>query len=272
MAKYASEVVKQAQAWLGYKESNGTHKKIIDVYNSQRPIPVGYRVKYTDAWCATFVSAVFVKLGYLSICPSECSCPRMVTLCKKMGIWIENENRVPNPGEIIFYDWDDRSNYATTENTGSPEHVGIVEKVVDGIIYIIEGNYSNSVKRRKISVNGRYIRGFAAPKYDAEPNAPAAPSTPATPAAPTTPAAPATPAPTTVTITMPILKKGSKGESVKAVQRMLHCLGYKIGTVNPIDGSFGVKVEAAVKAFQKKKGVPQTAEVDEATWNEFLKG
>ena len=121
-------------------------------------------------------------------------------------------------------------------------------------------------------MNGRYIRGFAAPKYDAEPNAPAAPSTPATPAAPTTPAAPATPAPTTVTITLPILKKGSKGESVKAVQRMLHCLGYKIGTVNPIDGSFGVKVEAAVKAFQKKKGVPQTAEVDEATWNEFLKG
>jgi hypothetical protein len=60
MAKYASEVVKQAQAWLGYKESDGTHKKIIDVYNSQRPIPVGYRVKYNDAWCATFVSAVFV--------------------------------------------------------------------------------------------------------------------------------------------------------------------------------------------------------------------
>lgn len=31
----------------------------------------------------------------------------MIALCKKMGIWIENENRVPNPGEIIFYDWDD---------------------------------------------------------------------------------------------------------------------------------------------------------------------
>lgn len=269
MAKYASEVVKQAQAWLGYKESNGTHKKIIDVYNSQRPIPVGYRVKYNDAWCATFVSAVFVQLGYLSICPSECSCPRMITLCKKMGIWIENENRVPNPGEIIFYDWDDSSSYASKDNTGSPEHVGIVEKVVDGIIYIIEGNYSNSVKRRKISVNGRYIRGYAAPKYDAEPNAPATPVVPSTPAAPTTPVAPA---PTTVTITLDILEKGSKGEQVKAVQRMLYCLGYKIGSNNPIDGSFGSMTDTAVRAFQKKRGIPQTGKVDAATWKEFLKG
>ncbi len=63
MAKYASKVVEQAKAWLGYKESNGTHKTIIDVYNSHKPLARGYKVKYTDAWCATFVSAVAVKLG-----------------------------------------------------------------------------------------------------------------------------------------------------------------------------------------------------------------
>jgi hypothetical protein len=186
-----------------------------------------------------------------------------------MGIWIENENRVPNPGEIIFYDWDDSSSYSSKDNTGSPEHVGIVEKVVNGIIYIIEGNYSNSVKRREISVNGRYIRGYAAPKYDAEPNAPAAPAMPSAPAAPTTPVAPA---PTTVTITLDILEKGSKGEQVKAVQRMLYCLGYKIGSNNPIDGSFGSMTDAAVRTFQKNRGIPQTGKVDAATWKEFLKG
>ena len=33
MSKYASKVVGQAQAWIGKKESNGSHKEIIDVYN-----------------------------------------------------------------------------------------------------------------------------------------------------------------------------------------------------------------------------------------------
>jgi len=34
------------QSWLGYSESNGKHKIIIDMYNSQSPLPVGYVVKY----------------------------------------------------------------------------------------------------------------------------------------------------------------------------------------------------------------------------------
>ena len=57
MAKLANTIVAQAQTWLGCKESDGSHKKIIDVYNSHKPLARGYAVKYTDAWCATFVSA-----------------------------------------------------------------------------------------------------------------------------------------------------------------------------------------------------------------------
>lgn len=165
MAKYASKVVEQAKSWLGYNEYDGSHKKIIDIYNAQRPLPVGYAVKYNDAWCATFVSAVAVKLGYTDIIPCECSCPRMITLFQKKGIWIEDENRTPNPGDIIFYDWQDNGN---GDNKGSSDHVGIVEKVDGNYIIVIEGNYSNSVKRRTLSVNGKYIRGYGVPKYDVE--------------------------------------------------------------------------------------------------------
>lgn len=43
--------------------------------------------------------------------------------------------------------------------------MGIVEKVSGTSITVIEGNYSDSVKRRTISVNGRYIRGYGVPKY-----------------------------------------------------------------------------------------------------------
>ena len=81
------------------------------------------------------------------------------------GIWIENENRVPNPGDIIFYDWDDNG---SGDNKGSADHVGIVEKVSGNIITVIEGNYNNCVARRNLEVNGKYIRGYGVPKYDAE--------------------------------------------------------------------------------------------------------
>ncbi len=165
MAKYASKVVNQAKAWIGKKESDGTHKAIIDTYNAHKPLARGYKVKYTDEWCATFVSAVSIKLGYTSIIPTECSCQKMIELFKKKGAWIENENRTPKPGEIIFYDWQDNGK---GDNKGAADHVGIVEKVSGGQITVIEGNYSSAVKRRILAVNGKYIRGYAVPTYDKE--------------------------------------------------------------------------------------------------------
>lgn len=166
MGRYASKVVEQARAWIGLKESNGTHKAIIDLYNSHTPLARSYKVKYTDSWCATFVSAVAIKLGYTKIIPTECSCQKMIDLFKNMGCWIENENRTPKAGDIIFYDWQDSG---TGDNKGWSDHVGIVEKVSLGRITVIEGNYNDSVKRRTIAVNGKYIRGYGVPRYDAEP-------------------------------------------------------------------------------------------------------
>ena len=226
MGKYASKVIEQAIAWLGFNESDGTHKKIIDVYNAQKPLPVGYKVKYTDEWCATFVSAVAVKLGYTDIIPPECSCLRMIDLFKAMGIWVEDENRTPNPGDIIMYDWQDNG---VGDNRGGADHVGIVEKVSGGKITVIEGNYKNGVNRRTLSVNGLYIRGYGVPKYDKE-----AAEKPAS-------------TPTTTTTT-----KDTKIDSVLEVQLWLNN-NYATG-LTP-DGLYGSRTKAAlVKALQKELG------------------
>ncbi len=165
MAKLASAVIAQARAWIGKKEADGTHKSIIDVYNTFAPLPRGYKVKYTDAWCATFVSAVAIKCGLTSIIPPECGCGQMIALFKNLGEWAESDSRTPTPGDVIFYDWDDTG---AGDNTGGPEHVGIVESVRNGNITVIEGNKNNAVERRTIAVNGRYIRGYGVPKYDKE--------------------------------------------------------------------------------------------------------
>jgi hypothetical protein len=163
MSKTANKVIEQARAWLGRNEASGTHKAIIDIYNSHKPLARGYKVKYTDAWCATFVSAVAIKLGYTDIIPTECGCEEMIKKFKGIGAWIENENRTPQPGEIVFYDWQDNGK---GDNVGYTDHVGIVEKVVGNTITIIEGNINNSVGRRVIKVNAKGLRGYATPKYD----------------------------------------------------------------------------------------------------------
>lgn len=163
--EYREKVVAIADEWYGCKESDGSHKKIIDVYNSQKSLPRNYKVKYTDSWCATFVSACFIKAGLTSLTGTECSCGKYVEKLKKLDSWVENDAYVPKLGDIIFYDWQDKSNYKTTDNKGWPDHVGIVYSVKDQNIKVIEGNYKDSVSYRSIKVNGRYIRGYGVPKY-----------------------------------------------------------------------------------------------------------
>ena len=61
MSCTSTQIINQAKSWIGCKESDGSHKKIIDVYNSQKSLARGYKAKYTDSWCAIFVSACAVK-------------------------------------------------------------------------------------------------------------------------------------------------------------------------------------------------------------------
>lgn len=160
-----SAIVSEAIGHIGVKEGSVLHHKIIDRYNSRKPLPRGYAVKYTDAWCATFVSYLAIVMGYTDIIPVECGCPQMISLAKTMGIWVEDDSYAPKPGDIMLYDWQDSGK---GDNAGTPDHIGLVEKITGNVITVIEGNYKDAVGRREIAVNGRYIRGYIVPRYDEE--------------------------------------------------------------------------------------------------------
>lgn len=156
------KVVAIMQSWVGIREGTAQHKAIVDLYNQYMPHPRGYKLTYNDAWCAATVSAAAIKAGYTDIMPVECSCSELIKLYKARGRWIENDAHIPNPGDLIIYDWQDSGK---GDNTGAPDHIGMVERVTGKTIIIIEGNCDNAVKRRTMTVDGRYIRGYACPDY-----------------------------------------------------------------------------------------------------------
>lgn len=59
---------------------------------------------------------------------------------------------VSKSGDIILFDWDDN---------GSANHVGIVEKVENNIVYTIEGNSTDDMCRQKeYSITSDFILGY----------------------------------------------------------------------------------------------------------------
>lgn len=162
-----SAVLALIESWVGKNEADGSYKEIIDIYNTYSPLPRGTKMQYGWAWCACTWSALMIKLGYTDIAPIEISCGYLIENAKAMGVWEENDAYVPNVGDAVLYDWDDDG---VGDNTGWPDHVGTVTYVNynEGYMVVTEGNYSNAVKKRTISLNGKYIRGFITPKYSSE--------------------------------------------------------------------------------------------------------
>ena len=160
-----NKVVNVMRGWLGFSEANGKFKAIIDLYNTQRPLPRGWKMLYTNEWCAATVTAAGIAAGLGDIILGECSCSRMIALYQAAGRWQEDDAYRPEPGDIIMYYWKDGKDFATTDCTASPNHVGIVEQVVGNTITVIEGNKGEAVARRTLAVNGRYIRGYCIPDY-----------------------------------------------------------------------------------------------------------
>ncbi len=157
-------VVRTATSHLGKNEADGSHKSILELYNSHEPLAMGYTVQETDSWCAAFVSAVAIQQELTGIIPTECGCERQIGLFQALGRWEERDSIIPLPGDIIYYDWDYTG---LGDCTGWADHVGIVVGTKWPFIKVIEGNKDDCVCYRYILINDPHIRGFGKPDYAA---------------------------------------------------------------------------------------------------------
>lgn len=103
-------------------------------------------------WCAIFVSWCSEQCGMLQ----DGSMPKFENVTVGMN-WFKERNQwlprgtVPSEGMIIFFDWN---------NDNHCNHVGMVEKAENGIVYTVEGNSNDEVRRNTYSVNSNVIMGY----------------------------------------------------------------------------------------------------------------
>lgn len=116
-----------------------------------------YGFSSREEWCACFVSWCADQCGYI-----EAGMIPKFSLCSAGMEWFESRGQfmdgsyVPATGDLVFFDW---------ENDGSVDHVGIVESVVDGNIYTVEGNSGDKVARRSYPIGYGQIVGYGIPAY-----------------------------------------------------------------------------------------------------------
>jgi hypothetical protein len=109
----------------------------------------------TTPWCAAWAMNLLRDNGVLDLdgLSNRNYCPTVKSWGKTEGIWKEGGQYSPQPGDAILFDWD---------KDGTADHIGIVEKVVNGQVYTIEGNSSNSVKKNSYSLSSGSIDGYLA--------------------------------------------------------------------------------------------------------------
>lgn len=125
-----SAVCKIAEGWLGRRESDGSHRLIIDYYDKFMR-PGDYVMQYSDPWCATFTSAVGMKVvnDFCLACkpyeliPSSAACDPKIVQYQRINRWVEDDTFLPQLGDEVFYDWQDDGQ---GDNHGSTDHVGLV--------------------------------------------------------------------------------------------------------------------------------------------------
>jgi len=116
-----------------------------------------YGYPYRVEWCVIFVSWCADQCGYLDegVLPKMEGVLPLVDWFRERDQW-QYRDYEPNPGDLIFYDW---------ENDGIADHVGIVERVENGLIYSVEGNVDDRCIENSHYAGTSSIYGFGLPQY-----------------------------------------------------------------------------------------------------------
>lgn len=248
-AEAKDRLIAVASAEVGYHEEGDNWTKYAAELD---PLGITYGNKQGLAWCGEFVLWCAYKAfgrenGLELMCSTD---PSGIPLCsagaeyfKKAGRWYTSN---PQRGDIIFFNY-----------SGGINHTGIVEFVSGGLVHTIEGNSSEMVARRVYAIGYVGIAGYGRPRWSIVSDTPED-ETPVEP----------DPQPAKVR-GVPMLRKGDRGETVKALKALLILRGCT-GGFKASNPNFGTNVEKAVIKFQTDNGLEVDGIVGDYTWSALL--
>jgi hypothetical protein len=240
--KAKERLIDWANKQIGYKEGSNNYNKYAENADLQKLY--GWKPQ-NEPWCDTFVDCGFCecfglamasKLTYQPIGKGSAACRYSA------GFYSANEAfyNTPQVGDQIFFYYE-----------GGINHTGIVTSVSGGLVHTVEGNTSDTVARRVYSTGSAVIAGYGRPDWTAViTDEPKEKETP-------------------VITGLPMLRRGDKGEVVRAAQFLLNGRKCSCG-IWGADGDFGPSTEAAVLAFQRRNGLEADGIIGPATWAVLL--
>ena len=266
MSCYVEKVISIAKDEVGYLEKANNSQLDSKTANAGRNnftkyardldnIPGFYNGrKQGFAWCDCFFDWLMVK-AYGVENAKRLLCQPSKSLgagCQFSMQYYKNKGQLkssPKIGDQIFF----------KNSSGNICHTGLVYAVDSAYVYTIEGNTSTAagvvangggVCKKKYKLNYNRIAGYGRPKYDAFKTVEN------------------TVEGVTCVMELNVLRKGSKGNSVKALQILLNGNGCNCGLT---DGDFGTSTHDAVVAFQKMQSLDADGVVGAQTWGKLLK-
>lgn len=156
MSTGSAKMISKAKSLLGASESNGKAQALVmRPYNKLTGRSLNVK---TCPWCQIFIvsceyQSKSVKAGY---CKSS-GCLQALNWYKKKKRF-KKRGVTPSVSWQVFYDF---------KGKGKPTHTGLIVKYNKSkkTITVIEGNKSNKVAYRTISISSKYILGYGLPYY-----------------------------------------------------------------------------------------------------------
>lgn len=139
---------------LGYREEKGQYTKYGEWYAAKVGDP-----QYRNApWCDMFLAWAAEQAGVADIVGQFAWTPSHANWFKRHEAW----TRTPEPGALVFFDWQRTAKSPEDPPSSVIDHVGIVEEVVGDKIHTIEANVDKVWLKRKVRDQKKVV-GYGLP-------------------------------------------------------------------------------------------------------------
>lgn len=240
----AADLVRVALSQVGYHESDSASDLSGTASGKGNYTEYGRWYGLQDLWCAMFVSWCAAQAGIgTDVIPKTSSTVVGLNRFLAAGqaharLEIVSGKFIPEAGDLIYF--------KNSRNDAVTNHVGIVTGYADGIVSTVEGNTSSGcVRCLRYTVMDTYIVYVCRPAYRTSAAQPPENDPP-----------------------LPVLSRGTSGESVRALQLLLSGCGYGLEA----DGIFGPLTEQAVRDYQRARGLAVDGIVGRMTWESLCAG